>query len=191
MKSERNNDTIVIREAVEEDFARITEIYSYYVRETTITFEYIPPTIEEMIERFQGIRMRFPYLVVEENKKVVGYAYASVFKARAAYDWCAETTIYLDVEMKAKGIGSLLYGELIQRLKAQNITNLNACITLGNPQSIAFHEKIGYEKVAHFHNCGYKFEQWHDIIWMEAIIGEHKVKMEPFIPYFQLKEKNN
>ncbi|MFI3172465.1 MAG: N-acetyltransferase family protein [Eubacteriales bacterium] len=171
----------IIRVATLEDMPRLLEIYSYYVAETTISFEYVVPTLEEFADRFKTIIKKYPYLVMEKNGEIVGYAYANTYKGRAAYDWCVETTIYLDKIQRGKGAGTQLYTALESYLKKQNILNLNACITYPNPRSIQFHERLGYEKNAHFHKCGYKFNEWHDMIWMEKIIGEHKLDMEDVI----------
>ena len=114
------------------------------------------------------------------NGKVVGYAYASAFKPRDAYQWAIETSIYVDNNNKRSGIGRQLHEALEQRLKMQGILNMNACISFIEPEdeyltqdSVRFHECLGYQKVAHFHQCGKKFNRWYDMIWMEKMIGEH------------------
>lgn len=173
-----------IRLATSEDVPRILEIYAYYVENTSISFEYKAPSLEEFKVRYSEISKKYPYLVVEENGVIEGYAYANTFKAREAYNWSVEVSIYLDKESRGKGKGQALYTELEQYLKRQNIINANACVTYPNPGSMAFHKKMGFKEVAHFHECGYKFNEWHDMIWLEKSIGEHKLDM-PNVIWFE------
>ncbi len=173
-----------IRLATIEDVPRILEIYKYYVENTSISFEYDAPTLEEFKERYTTISKKYPYIVIEENGVIKGYAYANTFKARAAYNWSVEVSIYLDKECRGRGSGQALYTELEQYLKKQNIVNTNACVTYPNPNSMAFHKKMGFKEVAHFHECGYKFNEWHDMIWLEKSIGEHKGDM-PDVIWFE------
>ena len=162
-----------IRIAKPEDAKELLNIYKYYVENTTITFEYETPTVEEFENRIKNTLIKYPYIVAEENNKIYGYAYASSFKERRAYDWCVETSIYVKANNSRSGIGTLLYTELEKILKLQNIINLNACIAYPNKRSENFHKKFGYKTVAHFTKCGYKLGQWSDMIWMEKFIGEH------------------
>lgn len=169
-----------IRLATPEDAPRLLEIYAPYVTDTAITFEYDIPSLEEFRSRIINTLSKYPYLVAENEGRILGYAYAGVFKARAAYNHCVETSIYVDMSEHKKGIGSALYAELEKRLLAQGILNSNACITWNEMedeylthQSPEFHAKHGYVRVAHFHKCGYKFGRWYDMIWMEKLIGEH------------------
>ena len=172
--------TIRIREASTEDAARLLEIYAYYVARTAITFEYDVPTVEEFKERIAGIKKRYPYLVIERDGVIEGYAYAGVFKDRAAYDRSCEMTIYLDRNCVHGGLGRKLYEALEEALRRQGMLNLYACI--GCPEkpdeyldfnSAQFHEHLGYRTVGTFHQCGYKFGRWYNMIWMEKMIGEH------------------
>ena len=155
-------------------------IYAPYVTDTAITFEYDVPTEEEFRQRIERISKKYPYLVAEEEGRVVGYAYASAFKERAAYQWSVETSIYVDRQEKRKGVGKQLHDALETELKERGILNMNACISYVEPEdeyltldSVRFHEHMGYQKVAHFHLCGRKFGRWYDMIWMEKLIGEH------------------
>lgn len=172
---------IRIREAAVDDAARLLEIYAYYVEKTAITFEYDVPSLEEFRGRIAHIKERYPYLVIERDGVIEGYAYAGVFKDRAAYDRSCEMTIYLDREAVGGGLGRKLYEALEEALKARGILNLYACI--GYPDeadeyldynSAQFHEHLGYRTVGTFHQCGYKFGRWYSMIWMEKMIGEHK-----------------
>lgn len=172
---------IVIRDVTLEDTKKLVEIYAPYVLNTAITFEYEVPTIEAFSQRIITICESYPYLVAEVDNEVVGYAYASAFHSRAAYQWCAEISIYLNKNMQQRGMGRKLYEELERRLKMQNIKNVNACITYPNESSIAFHQHMGFKTVGHFHKCGYKLNQWWDMIWMEKMIDDHEEKPKNFI----------
>ncbi|MFW5646369.1 GNAT family N-acetyltransferase [Acetivibrio ethanolgignens] len=181
----KNND-FEIRVATEEDARELLEMYSYYVTSTAITFEYEVPSVEEFAGRICHVLEKYPYLVAASEGKIVGYAYVSPFKARAAYDWAVETSIYVHKDKKAMGIGKGLYEELEKILKKQNILNLEACIAYPDTEdeyltkdSVKFHEKLGYRMVGEFHQCGYKFNRWYNMVWMEKHIGEHKEGQEP------------
>ncbi|MCH4147011.1 MAG: GNAT family N-acetyltransferase [Prevotella sp.] len=172
-----------IRKATVEDAERLLEIYAPYVLHTAITFEYEVPSLAEFRQRIADTSSRFPYLVAEENGVIEGYAYADKFQERAAYSWAVEMTVYVDKNRRRGGVGKALYEALEAALKVQGILNLNACIAYTETpdehltlDSVRFHEHLGYQKVAHFHQCGYKFGHWYDMIWMEKLIGEHKEK---------------
>ena len=182
------NNNLVIRTATEADADELLAIYAPYVIDTVITFEYTVPSVEEFAERIKHTLVKYPYLVALEDNVIVGYAYVSAFKGRAAYDWAVETSIYLKKDCKGKGLGTKLYLALEEVLKRQNILNLNACISYPNPESVRFHERLGYKTVAHFTQCGYKFEKWHDMIWMEKMIGEHTSNPQQVIPFPKLVE---
>ena len=171
-----------IRVATEADAEEILAIYAKYIEQTAITFEYVVPSIEEFRGRIRHTLERFPYLAAEKDGKIAGYAYVSPFKERAAYDWSVETSIYVDMEQKRSGIGRRLYEELENILKQQGILNVNACIAYPNPQSIAFHEKMGYRAVGKFTDCAYKLEQWLGMIWMEKMLGDHTADPAPVLP---------
>ncbi|HEM3203915.1 TPA: N-acetyltransferase [Streptococcus suis 8830] len=164
---------IDIRSARTEDAADLVAIYAPYVEKTAITFETEVPTVEAFASRIEKTLEKFPYLVAVEEGKVVGYAYASTYYARAAYDGTVELSVYVSREARGKGIGSLLYDAIEEDLKARGFKNFLACIALPNPASIALHEKRGYEQVAHFKKVGYKFDTWHDIVWLQkSLVGK-------------------
>jgi L-amino acid N-acyltransferase YncA len=172
---------ITLCEVKEEDAAALLEIYAPYVRETAITFEYDVPTEEEFRERIRRVKQKYPYLAAVADGTIVGYAYAGPFIPRAAYDRSAEMSIYLRMDRKRLGIGSLLYDEMEKRLRAQGICNLYACIGVPSGgadeylsfDSMHFHEARGYALAGTFHKCGYKFGRWYDMIWMEKLIAAH------------------
>lgn len=170
----------MIRNATIDDAEQLLGIYAYYVTNTAITFEYDVPSLEEFRNRIDVTLKKYPYLVIEEDGIIQGYAYAGAFVGRAAYDHSCETTIYLDRNSKGRGYGRALYEALEQSLKDKGILNLYACI--GDPvvedeyltrNSEQFHQHLGFSKVGTFHKCGYKFGRWYNMIWMEKIIGEH------------------
>lgn len=177
---------IFIRPATPADSRRLLEIYAPYVLHTAITFEYEVPSVAEFQNRITHTLEHYPYLVAVIGDTIVGYAYASAFKSRAAYDWSVETSIYIDEAFHQKGIGTALYARLEDLLKKQNVCNVCACIAYPNPGSVSFHEALGYTTVAHFHSSGYKFDTWYDMIWMEKQIHEHSVPPQPFIPYNEI-----
>ena len=182
------SENITIRSATISDAERILEIYTPYILHTAITFEYSVPSLVEFTARMQNILGRYPYLVALMDGQIIGYAYASPFKSRAAYDWSVETSIYIDQFHKGNGIGSKLYLALESLLKRQNICNLCACIAYPNPESIAFHKVFGYETCAHFHKSGYKQGIWYDMIWMEKTLCEHSNEPAEFIPISELTD---
>ncbi len=170
-----------IRKVTVDDAKELLDIYAPYVEQTAITFEYDVPSVGEFVERIKKISSKYPYIAAVEDGKIVGYAYASAFKERAAYQWSVETSIYVDMQKRQNGVGRLLYEALEQRLREQGILNSNACISYAEVEdghltndSVHFHEKLGYELVAHFHKCGKKFGKWYDMVWMEKMLGEHK-----------------
>ena len=133
----------MIRIATPEDLPQILAIYGPYVRDTTHSFEYEIPTMAAFARRFEDITAQFPWLVWEENGKVLGYAYGSLPFSRAAYRWSCEASIYLAPQAQGKGIGRRLYAALEEILKRQGYQKVYAIITQENTGSIAFPEKLG------------------------------------------------
>ena len=147
---------VMIRFATEEDAEELLRIYSYYVENTAITFEYDTPALDEFKYRIRTIKAMYPYLVSEVDGKIVGYAYANTFKDRAAYD-C---------------IG---YPEVEDQYLTKN--------------SVQYHEHLGYRFIGTFKKCGYKFNRWYDMVWMEKMIGEHSKNQKEVILFREI-EKN-
>ena len=160
----------MIRSVTTEDAERICEIYNYYILNTVITFEETTVETDEMKNRIEKISSKYPYLVYEEDGNVVGYAYATEWRVRAAYRNSVETTVYLKDGYSGKGIGSKLYFELIKLLKERGFHAIIGGIALPNDASIALHEKSGYVKVAHFKEVGFKFGKWVDVGYWELIL---------------------
>lgn len=180
-------EKISFRLAKGKDAKELLSIYAPYVENTNITFEYEVPTISEFESRIAKVLKKYPYIVAEKNGKIIGYTYATTFRERVAYNWGLETTIYLSPKAKGQNIGKQLYQKLEAILKLQNITNLVASITYPNPESISFHEKCGYKKIAHFTKCGYKKGRWYDMIFMEKMINEHTIPAPEIIYLPNLK----
>lgn len=180
------NANITIRVAKLTDAPRLAAIYAPYVEKTAITFEYHVPSVEDFRGRMANTLKDYPYLVAEKNGQIIGYAYVGPFNGREAYQWAVETSIYVDTADRHAGVGGRLYQALENICKLMGITNLNACI--GYPKgtdkylttnSADFHHHIGYQLVGKFHDCGYKFNRWYDMIWMEKIIGKHPAAPGP------------
>lgn len=183
-------ENIHIRVAEPADAAALLEIYAPYVRETAITFEYDVPTVDEFADRIRRTLEHYPYLVAVQGEVILGYAYAGVFKGRPAYDWAAETSIYIDRSLRRTGLGRKLYQALEELLKKQNILNVYACIAYPAEEdayltrdSVDFHSHMGYRLVGQFRQCGYKFDRWYDMVWMERMIGNH-VSGQPPVKWF-------
>lgn len=185
---------INIRTASVSDAPKLLEIYAYYVEHTAITFEFESPTLEDFQSRIATTLQNYPYLVAEVDGEIAGYVYAGRFRTRAAYDWCVETSIYLDTKYQRMGLGRMLYERLEEILKMQNITNLYAGVAdpVEEDESLTrdserFHEAMGYTTVARFQKCGSKFGRWYNLIIMEKIIGEHCCPPKEFILFRDLK----
>lgn len=184
-----------IRIAKVSDAKALLDIYAPYVRDTAITFEYEVPSEDEFARRIAHTLEKYPYLVAEYGDEIVGYAYAGPLHDRPAYDWAVETSIYVKKEKHGLGIGRALYDALERELKRQNIVNVNACIASPAVEdahltraSILFHQKLGYTMVGEFHQCGYKFHTWYNMVWMEKMIGEHLEDQPDVIWFSKLPE---
>lgn len=157
----------MLRIAERGDVPQLLEVYGPYILNTTATFEYTVPSLEDFTRRFLSITEQFPWLVWEENGTILGYAYASPPYTRAAYSWCAEPSVYLRPEAQGRGIAFRLYAALEQILKKQGYQVLYALITQENTHSLAFHTRLGYETRVLFPDCGYKFGRWLGLYWLE------------------------
>ena len=188
-------DNITLRIASPADAEALLELYAPYVRETAITFEYEVPSPEEFQSRIRRTLEKYPYLIAEREGRCVGYAYAGAFHARAAYDWAVETSVYVERGLRRQGVGRRLYTALEEILTLQNILNLNACIAYPAEEdpyltrdSAEFHQRLGFRQVGRFHQCGYKFGRWYDMIWMEKMLGAHRSPQPPVRPFPEIRE---
>ena len=160
----------MIRIATEKDVPEILEIYGPYIENTTFTFEYDIPCRKEFLQRFYTITAQYPWLVWEEEGKILGYAYGSAPFERAAYRWCAEDSLYLHPDARRKGIGTKLLAALEDILKLQGYRTVYAIITSENSVSLDFHRKMGYNLLSEFPDCGYKFGRWLGVTWLDKVL---------------------
>jgi L-amino acid N-acyltransferase YncA len=161
---------IDIRSASIEDAAAIQRIYAPIVAETTISFEDVPPTVEEMAARIASILQTHPYLVAVNDGTVCGYVYASAHAGRAAYRHSVNTTVYIAQEAQRSGVGRALYTALLPELKRRGFHAAFAGIALPNPASVALHESVGFEALGVYREVGFKFGRWHDVGWWQRLL---------------------
>ena len=187
-----------IRIARIDDAKRLLDIYGYYVMNTAISFEYEIPSEEDFRSRIENTLKKYPYLVAEEDGKIVGYAYASQFHSRKAYIHGAELSIYVDREYRGKGIGTRLYCEILDILIKQNVLTAYACIAETDDKydkyltdgSIRFHQKQGFELTGRHVRSGLKFDRWYNIVWLEKVINDSFDAPKDFIPFSDLENKS-
>ena len=179
---------IIIRPVTAADAAELVAIYAPYVLETSVTYEYEVPSVEEFRGRIENTTKNYPYLAAVEDGEILGYAYSSSFHPRAAFRWSAEATVYLKQEAHGRGIGRMLYEKLEEILKKQNVQTIIALIADPNPESVAFHEKLGYREVGRLTNCAYKLGQWRGMFYMEKHIGDHDGEPAPFVSWSEIEK---
>ena len=174
---------IKLRTATVNDAPMLSKIYEYYVKNTTISFEYDAPSASEFAERIEHKLEKYPFIVAEENGKAVGYAYASEYRERRAYDHSVELSIYVDRDEHHCGIGTALYTALFALLKEQNFASAYSCITIPNSPSVCFHEDMGFSLIGYFHRAGFKHGSWLDVSWYERPISDYSTPPQPIIPF--------
>ena len=160
----------MIRPVAPSDAAAIAAIYNPYIRDTTITFEEEPVSTEEMAARIAKVTADFPWLVWEEAGEVIGYAYASTWRTRHAYRFAVETAIYLASGQHGQGRGATLYQALLAELRQRGFHLVLGCLALPNDPSIRLHEKLGFKKVGHMTEAGWKFGAWVDVGFWELLL---------------------
>jgi L-amino acid N-acyltransferase YncA len=166
MDAALNDASVRLRLAQQGDAARVCEIYGPFCRETAVSFEAVPPNENTMKERIRDVSERYPWLVAEGGDgSVLGYAYATRHRERAAYRWAVDFTVYLAHAAKRKGIGTLLYSALIGICKDLGYHRAFAGITLPNDASVGLHEKVGFRPVGVYRRVGFKLGKWHDVGW--------------------------
>jgi L-amino acid N-acyltransferase YncA len=167
----------MLRPATPSDAAAIAGIYNHYIMNTVVTFEEEAIDAAEMSGRMAEVMgNNLPWLVWEENGRVLGYAYASKWKSRCSYRYSVETTIYLEQTATRRGLGTKLYAALIADLKKTKIHAIIGGVALPNAGSIALHEKLGFDKIAQFKEVGWKFDRWIDVGYWELVIGNGEAK---------------
>lgn len=161
----------LIRPATDADAEDVAAIYNHYVTSSVATFEVTPVEAGEMGARIRDVgESSLPWLVGERDGRVSGYAYANRWKGRAAYRFTTESTVYLDPDSTGHGLGTALYRDLIDRLRALGLHTVVGGIALPNPASVALHERLGFQKVAHFREQGRKFDQWVDVGYWQLML---------------------
>ena len=154
----------MMRSVSYQDAEQVAAIYNYYVEHTIVTFEEETVSSAEITKRIDKVlALNLPWIVVEEQGVILGYAYAGKWQERSAYRFSVETTVYLAPDARGRGLGTALYQELIEQLKALGVNAVIGGVTLPNDASVALHEKIGMKKVGHFHEVGFKFDRWCDV----------------------------
>lgn len=159
-----------IRVATPQDAASILDIYAPIVRETAISFELEPPTIPQMQQRIEDTLLQWPWLVCDRQGEVLGYVYATRHRARAAYQWSVDVSVYIRTGMRRTGLGRALYTSLFELLVLQHFHNCYAGITLPNPGSVGLHEALGFQPVGVYRHVGYKLSAWHDVGWWQMTL---------------------
>lgn len=168
-----------VRVASEDDAEVIAGIYAPYVLETAISFEETPPSPEEVAGRIAATLAFYPYLVFAEEGVVIGYAYAGAHRAREAYRWSADVTVYAASGMQRRGVGRTLYRVLLAALRQQGLHSAFAGIALPNAASVALHEAMGFTHLGVYREVGFKHGAWHDVGWWRLPLGAGLPKSEP------------
>ena len=177
---------MLIRLARADDAPRLAEIYRPAVTEHPTSFELEPPSAEEMARRVAKIDGRLPWLVAERDGGVIGYAYGSPHRERAAYQWSVEVSAYVDASAHRGGVARALYTSLFAILALQGYRNAYAGITLPNPASEGLHRAVGFTPVGVFEAIGYKFGKWHDVLWLERQLAPRITNPPPPTPLAEL-----
>ncbi|MDQ2822540.1 MAG: N-acetyltransferase family protein [Pseudomonadota bacterium] len=165
---------MLVRPALPSDASAIVVIYNHYILTTTISFEEIPVDGAEIARRMTDVLAAgLPYLIAEANGVVIGYAYATAWRARPAYRTSVETSVYLCNGTQARGTGMLLYSALLDQLRRDGFHLAIGGIAQPNTASVGLHEKLGFMKVAHFNEVGCKFGRWVDVgYWQLRLSGD-------------------
>jgi len=174
------DNTTSIRLITADDAEGALAVYAPYVLNTAITFEYEVPTLEEYSKRIESYTAEFPWLVCEQGNSIVGYAYAGKHRARSAYQWSPESTIYLSEHVHGKGIARALYEALFAILTLQGYYNVYAGVLVPNEKSEGMHRALGFEEIGTFKKVGYKHGKWHDTKWFQLHLAEHE--LHPALP---------
>jgi phosphinothricin acetyltransferase len=159
-----------IRLASEQDADQIAAIYAPFCDQTAVSFEYSAPTPEEMAERIHKVNVQYPWLVLENDGRIAGYAYASPHRERAAYDWSVDVTVYIAPASRRKGVGRALYNALFHVLALQGYCKAFAGVALPNPASVGLHQVVGFVPVGVYRGVGYKLGAWHDVAWYQRTL---------------------
>ncbi len=179
---------ITYRVATPKDADAILEIYRPYVVSTTVTFETVVPTSEEFRQRVEGILAQYPYLVAESDGRILGYAYAGAYRSRAGFTWSPELSVYVRQGEQGNGIGTHLYGALLDLLRLQGYQNVCSILSWPNPGSEKLHQHFGFRFAGLQKKCGFKNGEWRDVAILERRLGDYPTPPAPPIPFPQLPE---
>lgn len=177
-----------IRSIAPTDAAGVREIYAPFVSENATSFETEVPDVPTMEQRIRDVTARYPWLAFEVDSRLLGYAYASPYRARRAYQWCVEVSVYIHESARRCGIGRALYGSLFEMLRRQGYVNAYAGITLPNPASVGLHESLGFTGICVYPRVGFKFGKWHDVAWLQLRLSETDTQVDHLLaatPLFQ------
>ena len=180
--------TVQLRPARADDADAVAAIYAPIVRDTPISFEIDAPSPEEMRRRIETTREVHPWLVCAEGEAVLGYAYASRHRERAAYRWSVDVSVYIDAAQRGRRAGAGLYHALLEILRLQGFQRIYAGITLPNPASVGLHESAGFTQLGVYRRVGFKFGAWHDLGWWERDLPEPNHRPEAPLPFAQVAE---
>lgn len=180
--------TPTIRLAFTDDAAAVASIYGPFCESTAVSFEYAPPSTDEIANRIRTITARLPWLVLDDNRVVAGYAYASSHRERAAYGWSVDTAVYVSPIHRRSGVGRALYTTLFQLLRLQGYFKAYAGITLPNSASTGLHEAAGFRLVGVYQGVGYKHGVWHDVAWHQIALQSERLNPDPPLPVSALAE---
>ena len=178
----------IIRLARESDAELLLAIYAPVVRDTAISFELEPPTEADFRGRIRNTLQHTPWLLVEEAGNVLGYAYAGRYRARAAYQWSVEVSVYVAAGRRRRGVARALYTSLFECLRLQGYYNAYAGIALPNPASIALHERLGFKAIGIYRSVGYKNGRWHDVGWWQLAIQEPGSSPAPSVRLNEIRD---
>jgi len=180
-----------IRSVETSDADAVRDIYAPFVSDSATSFEAAPPDAAEMKKRIQDLRDQYPWLVFEEDGRVQAYAYASPHRARHAYQWSVEVSVYVHSVAHRRGIGRALYTTLFEVLRRQGYVNAYAGITLPNPASVQLHESMGFTTVGVFDRIGFKFGKWHDTAWLQLRLIQASASVPDPIPVNRFLDKES
>lgn len=177
-----------IRLATVEDASDVRFIYAKHVTDSAVSFEYALPSLQEIENRIRKSFSRHVFIVMESSTNVVGFAYASDFRSRQAYQWIAEVSVYVGEEFKRRGVARSLYTVLHKILRYQGYCQVKAVMTSPNPESQQFHEAMGYKLEAHLNRIGFKFNKWHNVDFYSMVLSKSNTP-HPIIPISEIPDQ--
>lgn len=165
------SDTLAVRVALPNDAFAFAKIYAPIVAETPISFEDVPPSPEEMRRRIVTTLERYPWLAALCDERVAGYAYAGKHRERACYRWSVDVSVYVAPRYHRRGVARALYTKLLEILQQQRFRHAYAGVGLPNDASVALHRALGFEDIGIYRRVGWKFDRWHDVMWLGRAVG--------------------